>query len=369
MSLALGGWGVLCSAGSGAEAFRAALGAARDGSRAAPSDVSSLYADALPTRSGHALLDFDVRARLGRKGTGALDRRTALVLVACRQALEESALAVSDANRQRIGVVIGTTWGSLTAMSDYTKESLLEERPYLVEPARFPNTVMNCAAGQAAIWHGLKGVNATIAGGALAFLNVLDYVDNLLRGGYADTLLAGAVEEFTPHTAWAHHLMHGDATPAGEAALMFVVERAHAARSAGRQVVAEVLAVTTGFAPATASGRHLDVALAGCIRRVLARAALDPHVVERVVLSGGVDTGEPHEIRALATVFGATIPPTSAPQTIFGACQAATGALQLATAIALQRLEARSRRQVALLTGWTPDGAVGAALVACQDPC
>lgn len=358
MSLALGGWGVLCSAGIGAAAFRAALSSARP----AP-DVSSLYPEALPVPAGHALLDFDARALLGRKGTGALDRRTALALVACRQALADGGVSVTDENRQRIGVVLGTTWGSLKAMSDYTKDSVLEERPYLVEPARFPNTVMNCAAGQAAIWNGLKGVNATIAGGTLAFLNVLDYAGNLLRCRHADTLLAGAVEEFTPHSAWAHHLMQATLAPAGEAALVFVVERLADARAAGRRVNAELLAVATGFAPTGADGRRADVALAGCIRRVLARAGVAASDVARVARAGYADAREPVELAALAAVFGVGGPPTIAPKAVFGECQAATGALQVAALIEEHHADAKPDQRLALVTGCTDDGAVGAALL------
>jgi 3-oxoacyl-[acyl-carrier-protein] synthase II len=360
MSLALTGWGLVCSAGIGPAAFRSALVAPQP----AP-DVTAAYAEPLPAATAHVLRDFDVRALLGRKGTGALDRRTALALVACRQALADGALTVTDENRQRIGVVLGTTWGSLEAMSHYTRDSLLEERPYLVEPARFPNTVMNCAAGQAAIWHGLKGVNATIAGGTLAFLNVLDYVANLLRCGHADTLLAGAVEEFTPHAAWAHHLTQPatPSVPAGEAAIVFVVERAAEARAAGRRLHAEVLAVATGFAPESAHGRRAEGALSACIRRVLAAAAVTPADIARVQPSGHDDARAPIERAALADVFGPDAVVERAPKTVFGECQAATGALQVAALIARAEDGPAHTGWLGLVTGYTEDGALGAALL------
>ena len=76
------------------------------------------------------LAEFDVRAHLGRRGTSTLDRATALALVACQEALagdsdgdgdgdgEESASA-----RDRVGVSLGTTAGSLRWMSEYTLQS------------------------------------------------------------------------------------------------------------------------------------------------------------------------------------------------------------------------------------------------------
>src|SRR6185369_14219525 len=140
-----------------------------------------------------------VRDLLGRKGTSSFDRRSALAVVACGQAIEASDIRVDDTNRRRIGIVLGTSLGSLKSMNDYTQETLRYDRPYLVEPLLFPNTVMNCAAGQAAIRYGLKGINATVAGCELAFLHALRYSRNAFRCEYADALLIGAVEEFTPH--------------------------------------------------------------------------------------------------------------------------------------------------------------------------
>ena len=210
MNLSIIGYGVLSSGGVGPAPISDAI-VHRHGPPHPGVQVQGLYDDVLPAEYAHAFVEFDARASLGRKGTASLDRRTALALVACREALSDGQVSVSDDNRHRMGVVLGTTWGSLKSMSDYTKESLLEERPYLVEPSRFPNTVMNCAAGQLAIWNKLTGVNATIAGGNMALLSVLEYSANLFRCGYADTILAGTVEEFTPHNAWAHHLTSGGA--------------------------------------------------------------------------------------------------------------------------------------------------------------
>jgi len=163
------GFGVLCSAGVGPGALAGALTRGRDARPDPGPDVTRLYPERLPTRNAHALVDFDVRQVLGRKGTSFLDRRSGLALVACAEAIGDSGLVINDGNRTRIGIMLGTTWGSLKAMSDYTKETLVEQRPYLVNPGLFPNTVMNCAAGQAAIWYRVRGVNATIAGGRWPF--------------------------------------------------------------------------------------------------------------------------------------------------------------------------------------------------------
>ncbi|NUT37513.1 MAG: beta-ketoacyl synthase, partial [Hamadaea sp.] len=184
----------------------------------------------LPRPEAPVIDGFDVRAHLGRKGTSFYDRSTALAVVACQQALQDGAVEVADDNRARVGVVLGTTVGSFQSTSDYSRDTLVQEKPYLVNPVLFPNTVMNCAAGQAAIRFGLRGVNATIAGGRLAFHHALRHAAMSLRRQAADIVLVGAVEEHSPHRAWAAEISSGGASVAGEAAGVFVVERAEGPR-------------------------------------------------------------------------------------------------------------------------------------------
>ncbi|MFC4014146.1 beta-ketoacyl synthase N-terminal-like domain-containing protein [Nonomuraea purpurea] len=325
------GYGLLTAAGSTAAAL-AGAGAAR-------ADMSALHDD-LPRPDACAIPGFDIRAELGRKGTSAFDRATGLAIVACGRALADAGVEVEAP--ERVGLVLGTTEGSLRSTMEYSRETLVQDRPYLVNPVLFPNTVMNCAAGQAAIWFGLKGVNATIAGGSLAFLQSLRYASNALDRGYADTILVGAVEEFTAHRAWTAELAHG--RPAGEAAAVFVVEKDPQERTP----VAEVLAVAAGF------GQDRG-ALVSCLRRALARAGARPEEID--LMATGDLPGERAESDAVTAVAGRDLP-QAGPGDRFGHCGAAAGALALAGV--LGRL---GDGELAVITGRAADGAVAAAVV------
>jgi 3-oxoacyl-[acyl-carrier-protein] synthase II len=360
MGLAVTGYGVLSSAGVGPAALAASLArAGRDGPLPGHG-LGGLYDEPSPGPSGHALVDFDVRRELARKGTAFFNRCTGLALAACGRALADAGLRVEDANRHRVGVVMGTTLGSLKSMSDYTRDTLVGDRPYLVNPALFPNTVMNCAAGQAAVWYGLKGVNTTVAGGQLAFLAVLRYAARALRCGHADVLLAGAVEEFTPHAAWAAHRAGPAGVTFGEGAAVFVVERAETARGVGRRPHAEVLSVVTGFSPGGAQA----AALAGCVRRALAEAGVTP---PELSLLATAETGCADDDRvegdALAVALGGAAAERLLVKRAVGDCQAASGALQLAAVLAVHRADPGRDGGAALVTSWTPEGGVGAAVL------
>lgn len=360
MSVLVTGCGVVSPAGSGTSALVAAL-AGQDGHGASDAGVARMYPDPLPQPIGRALVDFDVRRTLGRKGTTFFDRRTGLALVACDEAIKDSGLTITDENRHRIGITLGTTWGSFKAMSDYTKDSLLERRPYLVNPALFPNTVLNCAAGQAAIWFGLRGVNATIAGGQLALLGSLEYSVRILRRGYADVLLAGAVEEFTPHTAWATALMHpGGENAAAEGAAVFVIEP-NAAPRPGTQVDGELLAVRTAFS-ARPDGAEMMRALTRCIEKVLTSAGVSPSEVALVAsCEGGDPAADGFESEALAA--SGTGSASRLRVKAIGECHSAVGAFQVAALVGLWREDPSRHGQIALVTGWTREGAVGAAVL------
>ncbi|RZQ61094.1 beta-ketoacyl synthase N-terminal-like domain-containing protein [Amycolatopsis suaedae] len=346
------GWSAVTSAGVGVDAVGKHLALAGTGA-AGPADVTDLGPGPLPVPAAHALVDFSAREHLGRKGTSTYDRVTGLAVVCCQEALREAGTTVDDGTRRRIGVVLGTTLGSFRSTSDYSAETLTQDKPYLVNPMLFPNTVMNCAAGQMAIRFGLRGVNATIAGGPLAMLNVLRYAGNVLDRGYADAVVAGAAEEFTAHRAWAAHL--GGGTVAGEAAGMFVLTRPGTGGWAGRRARAEVAAVATGYSPGAAG---MDRALAACAERALRRAAVDPATVTTVV-TGERDSADRTEygavLRALGT--GGRAPRRLLATELFGDCGAASGA------VALAALLTGDEPGVGLVTARGADGAVGAAVV------
>ncbi|MFI5834159.1 beta-ketoacyl synthase N-terminal-like domain-containing protein [Micromonospora sp. NPDC051300] len=334
MSGVVTGCGVVSAAG---DSVADVLTAIRAGT-AVRADVRDRFAEPLPETEAPAIADFDVRALLGRKGTSFLDRATALAMVACGRALADGGLTLDDDNRHRVGVVLGTTTGSLKSTMDFSRETLVQDKPYLVNPVLFPNTVMNCAAGQAAIRYGLRGVNATVAGGPLAFLYALRYALNAIRRGYADALLVGGVEEYTPNTAWAARLT--DAGPAGEAAAVYLLRRRGAEAVGAR---AEVLSVATGFAPDDA-----DAGLAGCARRALAVA--DVRAADVWALAG--DDGDcPPGVERLPV------------RQALGDCQAAAGALAFGALLARYAEEPAAAGRPALVTARSRDGGVAAAVV------
>lgn len=360
-TLAVTGWGVVGAGAVGAEEFSAAAG-----TPAGPVDVRGMFEDPLPRRKAFAMTGFDVREHLGRKGTSTYDRSTSLSMVACKLALADTDLVVDDANRERIGIVLGTTAGSAKSTSDYSRESFTSAKPYLVNPLIFPNAVMNCAAGQAAIRYELKGVNATLAAGDLAGVSVVRYARNLIACDYAEALLIGAVEEFSPHSAWGTHFMMRDAhapTLNGEGAAVLVVENAAKVRAEGRPMDAEILAAEFGQYGPPGSDLDPGQGLRTCIERALARAGVRAGDVAAVASAeNGIAVLDRLEDTAIRDVLG------DAPRRIrvkerTGEAYSASSVFQIAALLARHRRDPGADGQVSVATFRSALGSVGAVVL------
>lgn len=147
------------------------------------------------------ITDFVMKEELGSKGIRNLDRATGLALSAVDKLMEEAPQGIKT---EDTALILGTSMGSVSSTIRFTQDGLSGTRPYLVNPAKFPNTVMNFAAGQTAIRHRLTGPNATIIAGNVTGLSSLRYASRMLCGGQAANVIIGATEELTAERQMIH---------------------------------------------------------------------------------------------------------------------------------------------------------------------
>jgi len=215
--------------------------------------------------------DFDVRAILGRSGTRSMDRAAGLAVATTRRLLDRAGTADAPLGGyapEDVGVVLGAS-DPIQSVMDFLRDSWTRDKPYDVDPSHVPRTLMNFAAGQCAIWYGIRGPNATICGSHATALLTLNYARRLQRNGHAKAAIWGAVEELSADRAAVEsaRLDGGAGRPAGEGCVMFLLEPA----ASDRPALAEVLAVEFGVWSGTDQIRG---ALAGCLRRAMVRAAV-----------------------------------------------------------------------------------------------
>ncbi|MFI9629735.1 beta-ketoacyl synthase N-terminal-like domain-containing protein [Streptomyces sp. NPDC052042] len=347
-------WAAVSPWGDSAADFSSGLGEARRTDQPVDQDRWPV-----PYERACLVPDFDVRAALGRKGTRSMDRTTGLAVTALGRLVGETRLPGVGPDT---GLALGTSTGSAQSIMDFTRDSLVGEKPFFVDPARFPNTVMNCAAGQSAIWHGLKGPNTTIAGGRATGLLALRYALRLQRAGRAGTVLCGAVEEFSTARAWLEwHTSGGTRTgaPLGEGAAFWLMEDEERAREHGRSGLARVEGLEFGFA---SEPQEIRGVLADCLRRVHEHSGARPDEVWAVAGSGLAGPDGDAEREALGDVLGDHTPQVLSCAELIGDTYAASAAFQVTAVLARAGQDPASAGRTALVTSVERDGVVAAGL-------
>jgi hypothetical protein len=136
---------------------------------------------------------FDARTFLGDRGLRHFDR-TALVLAsAARLAAEQSGLEKAGYGPEEIGVVVGSTHGSIQAITEFDQEAV-REGPNYVNPQDFANTVISQPASRVSVIFNATGLNTTIATGGASAIDALAYGMTMLRLGRVSTLLCGSAQ-------------------------------------------------------------------------------------------------------------------------------------------------------------------------------
>ena len=348
----ISGWSAVSPFGIGRAAFdagvreRRATGQLQDHGEW---DVPDEYASVVP--------DFDIREVLGRKGTRSMDRVSGLAVTTVRELLDDHPRAVPVAGA---GLVLGTTTGSAQSLMDFSRDSFTEAKPYFVDAARFPNAVMNCAAGQCAIWHQLKGPNATIAGGRVAGLYALNYARRLLRAGRAEMVLCGGVEEYSHARSWLEHHARGadeSAAVLGEGCGILMVEPPGGDRSSA---LADIVAFEFGVVPP--GGDHGAV-LGSCVRRALSQAGIGVGDIWAVAPCEAPGLAGDQERALLDEMFGPGPVHRISCADLLGDTAAASAIFQLLTVLGRRAQDPSGAGRYALVTSFDRTGVVGCGLV------
>lgn len=295
---------------------------------------------------------FDVQEVLGKKGTRTMNRVTGLAVSTVGQLIEDA----RPKQGADTALVLGTTTGSSHSIMDITRTSLTGERPFDVEPSRLPYCVLNCAAGQCAIWYGLTGPNTTIASGRPTGIAVFSYARRLLATGRAERVLCGAAEEYSAERAWIDfHSRGGTPSVLGEGCAMFLLE---AADSATARPLAALLAVES----AVCVDGDWRATVERCVRRALSAGGRQWQDVQAVSYSGADDAMGRAEREALAGIFGPEklTPPVTE---LIGETHAASAAFQIATVLSSMDRAPQTEGELTIVTSIDSGGTVGAALL------
>jgi len=294
---------------------------------------------------------FDGEAALGRRLARRTDRFTQFAQVTAEQALADSGLQVSDANRDRIGVVIGTgIGGAATLVTE--NERYLAQGPRRVSPHTVPMMLPDAAPGQLAIAFGLRGPNMAVVTACASSSNAIGEAAEMIRRNSADAMLAGgseaaimpvAVAGFNamgavsrrnddPAGASRPFDLHRDGFVIGEGAATLLLEELEFARARGARILAELVGYgTTNDAFHISAPAENGAGAAACMRLALKDAGLQPSQIDYINAHGtSTKLNDASETAAIKTAFGqaARTVPISSTKSMTGHLMGAAGALE-----------------------------------------
>jgi 3-oxoacyl-[acyl-carrier-protein] synthase II len=183
------GLGVVSPVGNDVASSWEALLAGRSGI----GPITRFDASGLGCRIAGEVKDFDLAAYMSPKEARRMDTFIHYGIAASVQAIRDSGIEVTDANRERIGCVIGSGIGGLPMIEDNHSE-LLSRGPRRVSPFLIPGSIINMIAGNLSIQYGLKGPNLAIVTACTTGLHSIGEAGRLIEYGDAEVMIAGGSE-------------------------------------------------------------------------------------------------------------------------------------------------------------------------------
>jgi 3-oxoacyl-[acyl-carrier-protein] synthase II len=287
-------------------------------------------------------VDLNAADYLEPKERKRVDRLGLFAVIASRLALADGGLELTDANRTRVGAIVGTGVGPMESMEEFAA-AVIEEGAAGANPAVFPNTVYNAAGGQVAIKNGILGSASTVTAGHAAGASALCYGVDLTATDHADAIVCLAADTLTDTVVEAYRELgvltsSSDADGGGfalsEAGFAILVERLGAARARGATPRGEILgfAITcdaVGVGKVDAEGEGIERAM----RLALERAGIAAGDVAAVWASrNGLGIADEAEAKAIERLLGTGVPVLT-PKLLLGEPMGAGAALAVALAL------------------------------------
>ncbi len=186
------GIGVISSMGVGREAFWGSCQKASSGIK----KIVDFDTHSFRSNIAGWVENFNPKDYMPSRVYRRMSRVSRMAVAASIEALEDSKLTLETIDKDRVGVIIGTAYGSSSHVEDFFV-SLLNDGPRGAQPFLFPETVPNAPASHISMFHGITGPNTTFCQNDISAENAILYAINLLSQDIADVVFVGGADELT----------------------------------------------------------------------------------------------------------------------------------------------------------------------------
>ncbi|MDO4951865.1 MAG: beta-ketoacyl-ACP synthase II [Bacteroidales bacterium] len=140
--------------------------------------------------------NFDPKQYIDRKEANKMDLYTQYAMVAATEAVEDTGLNIEQADKNRIGVVLGVGIGGINSfekeVSDYARTG--EELGPRYSPYFIPKMIADIAAGYVSMKYGFHGPNFVTTSACASSTHAIATAVDLIRLGKADAIVSGGAE-------------------------------------------------------------------------------------------------------------------------------------------------------------------------------
>ena len=154
-----------------------------------------------PLKFAGSVRDFDAARFMPAKEARRMDLFMQYGVAAGVQAIGDSGLAVTDANRARIGLVFGAGIGGLATIEDNYSRYLETRTPKKISPFYIPGSIVNMISGHLSIMYGITGPNLALVTACTTSTHSIGIGLRTIQYGDADVIVAGGAEMAQTPTA------------------------------------------------------------------------------------------------------------------------------------------------------------------------
>lgn len=143
--------------------------------------------------AGLVSADFKPEEGLGPKELRKTDHFIHYGVAASKQAVKDSGLEITDANRERIGILVGSGIGGIGKIEDEVRE-LHKAGPRRVSPFFVPGSIINMVSGYASIDLGIAGPSFATVSACTSAAHSIGVGARLIQAGDCDVCVTGGAE-------------------------------------------------------------------------------------------------------------------------------------------------------------------------------
>jgi 3-oxoacyl-[acyl-carrier-protein] synthase II len=268
---------------------------------------------------------FDVSQYLSSKEARKMDPFIHYGVAASIEAIKDAGLEVTEANAERIGVVIGSGIGGLPGIQK-GHQAYLSGGARKISPFFVPGNIINMIAGNLSVKYGFKGPNYAIVTACSSGTHSIGNAARLIEYGDADVMIAGGAEKATspmgiggfaaaralstrndsPETASRPWDRDRDGFVLSDGAGVLVLEEYETAKRRGAHIYAELVGSgMSGDAYHMTLPQKEGEGARHCMLNALRNAQLNPDQVDYINAHGtSTPAGDKVETLAIKNAFG-----------------------------------------------------------------